>query len=137
MHRISKWSGHLSVLAALSHIFCCGLPLVASIVSLGASAGGTIGVSALHDALHVWELEIIIFSGAMLALSAVSIYIARQIDCHTEGHCHHEPCKPKKNLSLNLFLLATVIFAINVSVYVLHEEPASAVQHETHHGHSH
>lgn len=135
MHRISKFSGHLSVLAALSHIFCCGLPLLASIISLGASAGGTIGVSALHEVLHAWELEIIIFSGAMLCLSAASLIIAHKIDCRTEGHCHHEPCKPKKNLSLNLFLLATVIFAINVSVYVMHAEPAAKEQIDQAHSH--
>lgn len=127
MQRFSKFATHMSLLAALSHVFCCGLPMLAAILSLGATAGSTIGLSSMHETLHEWEAEILMFSGAMLSLSGVSLWISRRVDCRSEGACCHEPCAPKKDLSFRLFIVASVIFTVNFALYLNHRFEA----HET------
>jgi hypothetical protein len=130
MQFLSRWSGHLSILATLTHIFCCGLPFLATVASLSASAGGAIGVSAWHDVLHGWEFEVIAFAGAMVALSGVSLLVAHRLDCQkSDKQCCHEPCEPKKKLSLRLFIIATILFFINLSVYLWHK---SAEENDVH-----
>lgn len=120
MHTISKWTGQLSLVAALSHIICCGLPLIASIASLGAVTGASVGLNAFHEAVHSYELALIIFSGSMLLLSGVSLWASTRVDCRSEGHCTHKPCAPKVRLSFKLYLLAGVLFSLNLMYYIFH-----------------
>ena len=120
MSYISKWAGHLSILSALSHVLCCGLPLLASSVSMGAVLGGAFGVASLHEHLHHYEVHMLIFSASMLALSAISLLIARRMNCIEESGCSHKPCAPKKSLSFKIFLIACILFAVNLTVYLYH-----------------
>jgi len=131
MQRISKLANHLALFTALSHILCCGLPLLASILSIGAVTGSAFGVASLHDKMHAYELHILIFSGAMLVFSGVSLLIARRIDCVKDGGCSHQPCAPKKNLSFKIFLVACFIFILNLAFYASHmdHDHNAAVHH--------
>ncbi len=133
MRKLAKFSGVMSVVAAFSHVFCCGLPMVATLLSLGTVAGSTLGFGALHDQMHAYETTIIVFSGVMLALSFVSLLVSKRLNCHTDGHCHHEPCAPKKQTSHTLFLVALVLFLVNLGVYLFaHDKAADAVAHAPH-----
>ena len=150
MEKLQKSLNVAVILAEVSHVFCCVLPTVVSLMSVLVGAGliGTLPVSllVLHDLLHDWELPIIVGSGVLIALGWVVMWYSRKIDCHNTG-CGHEPCGPKKLRSTRLLKIATVLFVINVSVYtVFHrgmgiDVPSAEEHHEQghhdHRGHDH
>lgn len=136
MEKVQK-SIYWSVLASeITHVFCCGLPVIVSTMSLMASLGLIsvlpTGIMALHDIMHAYEVPMIIASAAVLALGWALHHISERLNCVKDSDCHHEPCAPKKKKASKVLWFATVLFAVNVSVYFgLHYEPAvhEPVQH--------
>lgn len=110
------------LLSETSHVFCCVLPTVFSLMGLLAGLGvvATLPPSmiALHDILHHWELPMIIASGAVLALGWGATWYSDRIDCHSTGCCHGA-CAPRKNKAHVILKIATVLFVVNVAVYAL------------------
>lgn len=140
MEKIQKGI-YWSVLASeLTHVFCCGLPVVVSTLSLMASLGLIsvlpTGIMALHDIMHAYEMPMIIASAAVLALGWALHHISERLNCVKDSDCHHEPCAPKKKKASKVLWFATVLFAVNVSVYFgLHYEPS--VHEPVLHAHDH
>lgn len=129
------------IAAGLSHIFCCVLPAVLSLLSLLVGAGVVsslpFGLESLHDRMHDYEMYIIAFSGAILVLGWIVDIISRRVDCHDTG-CGHGPCAPKKRRSHIILIAATLLFAVNVTAYfVLHDVKESSEQVDAHDGHNH
>ena len=122
MQKLQKPLNIAIILAEASHVFCCVLPTIVSVLSLLIGVGliGSLPFSLLvvHDFLHTWELPIIIGSGMMIALGWLVLIYSRKIDCHNTG-CGHEPCAPKKRRSSRLLEIATILFVVNVSVYAI------------------
>lgn len=109
------------ILSEMGHVFCCVLPSIFSILSVFVSAG-VISVmppfmAVWHEAVHRWEVPIILFSGALLSFGWVLHAYSRRLDCQDTG-CHHPPCAPVKKKSSKLLLVATALFTINVLVYL-------------------
>lgn len=103
------------------HVFCCALPAVISIISFF-SALGVIGfmpsfIFDIHQIMHNWEVTIIIASALTLALGWGLHSYSKKIDCRSSG-CGHVPCKPKKNKTERILVLASVLFAFNLAVYL-------------------
>ncbi|MFK7839180.1 MAG: hypothetical protein AB8B83_02520 [Bdellovibrionales bacterium] len=149
MEKLQRSLNVAVVLAEISHIFCCVLPTVVSVMSVLVGVGliGSlpIGLLVLHDYLHDWEVPIIVGSGLLIAVAWLFVWCSHRVDCHDTG-CEHGPCEPKKKKSSRLLKLATILFVINVSVYsvfhrgLLIEIPAASVStqpgmHDDHHGH--
>ncbi len=147
MQKIQK-SVSLAIIAAeASHVFCCVLPTLVSIISLlsglGLIGALPVGILAFHDLMHGYELPIIVVSGLIIALGWGLYFYSKKLDCHDTG-CGHGPCEPKKKSSAKLLIVASLLFVVNVGVYtVFHrglgiEIPhASAVQAQGHEGHDH
>jgi hypothetical protein len=118
------------VLSEASHIFCCVLPTVFSIVSLlsgiGIISALPLGWVHIHDMLHHYEVPMIALSGLVLALGwglhwSTEHMMTDQTETHT--HCCHGPCEPKKNKVHFVLKAATVLFVVNVSIYfIFHRE---------------
>lgn len=111
---------HWVIMASLaSHVFCCVLPSIVSVVSLFAGFGVLSGamsfVDAIHEVLHDYEIHMLTFSGVMLVLGWSAYGYSRKIDCHDTG-CHHGPCGPKKDRSKMILVAASVLLLVNVSV---------------------
>jgi hypothetical protein len=131
-----------------THVFCCVLPTIVSIMSL-LSGMGLIAtmpgwLNALHEMMHNWEAPVIIFSGVLLVAGWALYAISRRIDCLTDADCHHEPCAPKKKNASRILLIATVLFIANSTVYfVFHRAmgdsalPTASSHSESHQGHVH
>ena len=152
MEKFQKSINFAVIIAEASHIFCCVLPTIVSIMSLLVGVGliGSLPISmlVLHDFLHAWELLIIITSGLLIALGWCVLIYSRKIDCRNTG-CGHEPCGPKKRRSSRLLELATILFVVNVTVYAVFHRgmnidvpSAQSVMeneggHDDHHGHNH
>lgn len=148
MQKIQKSLNLAIILSETSHVFCCVLPTLVSVMSLLAGIGviGSLPLSllAVHDFLHAWELPIIIGSGLIIALGWGLQAYSRKLDCHDTG-CGHGPCEPKKKKSSTLLKVATVLFVVNVAVYtVFHRSMGidvprahEAVVVDEHDGHAH
>lgn len=109
------------LISETSHVLCCVLPTLFSIASLLSGAGlVTIPASwvIVHKILHNWELPIMAFSAAVLALGWWLHHYSNKIDCHDTG-CHHPPCDTKKDKVHLLLKVATVLFVANLFVYVV------------------
>jgi len=121
MNKLEKGISLTVILAEASHVFCCVLPSIFSAINLLVSIGLVSSMPAFmtvwHEAMHDYEMPIIIFSTAMLALGWVVYAIGYKLDCQTTG-CGHEPCAPKKKRSSKLLVIATVLFLVNISIYM-------------------
>jgi hypothetical protein len=130
------------LLSEASHIFCCVLPTLFSLMSLMAGAG-VISVMPgfivhMHDFMHDYEVPMIIVSALILALGWGLYFYSKKVDCHDTG-CGHGPCKPKKDKVRLLLIAATVLFLVNVSVYMLFHRTAevAAEGYNVHDEHAH
>ncbi|HRQ61364.1 MAG TPA: hypothetical protein PLO23_07640, partial [Alphaproteobacteria bacterium] len=71
----------------------------------------------LHDVMHAYELPIIGVSGLLIVLGWALHAYSLKMDCHDSGCCH-PPCTPVKRTSSRFLVIATVLFAVNVAVYM-------------------
>jgi len=133
------------ILSESSHLFCCVLPTIVSLMGLLAGLGmvATLpaGVLELHEFLHAWEVPMIAMSGVILALGWLAIRYSDKVDCHSTG-CVHGACAPRKSRAHLVLKIATVLFIFNVLVYTLvhrstwFNEHSPLGHHEEHdHGH--
>lgn len=121
MQKIQKALFWTIVASESTHVFCCVLPTLVSILSLvaGLSALSFLPASILrlHEMLHGYEVPIIIFSGAMLALGWVLHFYSEKLDCAVDACCSHEPCAPKKSKTFKVMIFASLLFFFNIAVY--------------------
>jgi len=135
MQRVTSW---FVVLSEVSHVFCCVIPSIFSILTIlagmGAMSALPLWMVGAHDAIHGWELTIIITSGVILAFGWLLQIISKRIDCHDTG-CVHEPCGKKKKSTTTILKIATALFIINITIYVtvhMHQqrhEQAETISH--------
>jgi hypothetical protein len=138
------------LLAESTHVFCCVLPTLVTVMALMASVGAMAQLPAfildIHDLLHAYEIPVIIFSGLTLLLGWGVYGLARRIECQKD-HCepHETTCAPAKNNTHVVLMVASVLFLVNVTVYwtlhrrsedLLHAAGAQAHHHDDH-GHAH
>lgn len=111
-----------SVLAmSLSHILCCGIPAVLSIINLLAGIGliATIPASmtGLHEILHDIELPMVVVSAALLVFGWAMHLSTYSMRCTSTG-CEHPPCPKTKRRNMMLLSAASLLFAVNFCMYL-------------------
>ena len=128
-----------------SHVFCCVLPTIFSVMSLMAGLGLAVmpvWLEDMHAGLHDWELPLIVLSGAVILLGWGLHYYSQKIDCHDTG-CEHGACAPRKKTANGILKFATLLFFINIAIYgVFHRgmsvwAPVGEVSQDAHQGHNH
>lgn len=122
MSRTQNAISWLSVATEISHFFCCGIPIIFSLLSLLANVGMIasmpIGLDAVHHFMHDYEIPMIAFSGAIIVMGWGIHLIAARLDCRSTG-CAHVPCDKKKARSTRILKIASVLYLINVTAYFL------------------
>ncbi len=122
MNRLQNAINWVVVTSEISHFFCCGIPIVFSLLSLlsgmGIIASMPLGFNNLHEAMHQYEIPMIAMSGVIIALGWMLHMVATRIDCRNTG-CGHQPCAPKKKQSSKILMVATGLFALNLTAYFL------------------
>lgn len=127
-----------------SHIFCCALPTLFSILSLMGSFGLIVvmpgWMQSLHGALHAYELPLIIFSALVIGLGWALHYLAHhqhKIGAHDHECCDHDHGAPTKAKTTHIILLiATILLVINVFVYFTFHRHQGASEISEHSSHS-
>lgn len=138
---------HLSVavlLSECSHVFCCVLPSVVTLLSLATNLGLMTVMPGflleLHEAIHHYELAIIVFSGVVLAVGWIVQVGSSRVDCHDHG-CHHPPCDPRKKMNGRILIVASILFGANIFIYAfVHKNVLNLPYFEVHtalEGHEH
>jgi hypothetical protein len=121
MQKLNRFISITSVASEITHLFCCGLPMVFSLLSLLSSLGllaSTPGpLESIHHAMHDYEIPMIIFAACLISFAWGLHYISNRIDCRNEGDCAHQPCSPKKKRSNKILIFATILFILNVTGY--------------------
>ena len=122
MQKIQNFIYWTCIGSQVSHVLCCGLPMVIGLLGLvsglGLMATMPAGLVFLHEALHAYETLIIVTSGIIILMGWALHYIAYRIDCRNTG-CVHEPCAPKKKRSGKVLMFASGLFVFNITAYLL------------------
>jgi hypothetical protein len=120
------------VISETSHVFCCVLPTIFSIMSLatglGLIAAMPSGLEIMHENLHDWEIPMITASGVIVLLGWVINYIAVKLDCHDTG-CVHEPCGTKKRKASKILKIASVLFVFNLAIFLFFHHGLEHLMH--------
>lgn len=122
MEKIRKTIYFGVILSEASHVFCCVLPTLFSVVSLLTGLGLVSAMPPvfyrLHEVLHEYELTMIVISALVLGLGWGLHRLSKQVDCHDTGCCHG-PCAPQKDRVLTVLKIATGLFIFNLAVYLV------------------
>ena len=115
------------IASEFSHVFCCVLPTLFSVLTILAGIGLISVVPHfimdIHDAIHAYEIPIIMTSG-VITLAAWAVYLnAGKVDCHDTG-CVHEPCDASKARAGLILKIGTGLFIANLTIFMfLHYLP--------------
>lgn len=116
------------------HIFCCVLPTVFSVISLLSGMGLIVTmpgfIDAAHHMIHDYEIPLMMISAAILLAGWGLYFYAQRLNCRTEAGCAHEPCAPKKNRVCYVLMGASILFMVNVIIYVSLHAPMDAHVYE-------
>lgn len=145
--RLYKHVGWAVLVSELSHVFCCVIPTLVTVLSAFANIGLVVvapdGIlMRIHEALHEYEIPVIVFSGVMVVVGWIAHLASRTVDCHDTG-CGHPPCTPRKNWNSRILLGATLLFMVNMVIYfgvhrnVLHLDMFAVQAEEAEHHHDH
>ncbi|HPQ50747.1 MAG: hypothetical protein KDJ26_07385 [Alphaproteobacteria bacterium] len=120
MSNLHKHFGWAVLASELSHVFCCVLPTLVTVLGVLSNIG-LIGAAPgfildLHKTIHAYEIPIIVFSGVMVALGWSVHLASREVDCHNTG-CVHPPCSGKKSGNSKILIIASLLFLANLVIY--------------------
>lgn len=106
-----------------SHIFCCVLPTLFSLLGILTNLGMfamPAAFVAFHAQLHAYEFPIVIFSGTVLAFGwALHWHSLRGEECE-HGCLHHTDAKhPTVSRTHMILKVATILFVVNVFVFLV------------------
>lgn len=136
---IRKGTTVISVLSILPHIFCCGIPAVMAIISLGTTVGlaGVLATNPFYKFVDHYHEILICIAITSVFISGILNFVAYRIDCHTAAsHCHHGDCSPKKRSSFKIFLFSLALLCLDLSWFAtekfelgLHQPQGPVIAH--------
>ncbi len=118
MARLKSTATAVSLLAELSHVFCCGLPIFVAVMSAGSQVGFGGAFLIFHSLIHAYEVQILVGSGLLLAVGLGLHYFSFWLDCRRTG-CSHDDCEPKKFGVGWIFTIALMLYGANLAFYVI------------------
>ena len=97
------------------HIFCCGIPLITTIIGLSSTLG-FLGSSTVDNSLlnnyEKFEIEIILLSGIILLLAFILKFKAKKLNC-----CEKEGkkfCSKSEKINDLLLWTSSSLYAVNL-----------------------
>lgn len=118
---LKSFSTFFVILGSVMHLFCCGLPFLLSITSLATA----IGISSLEIFNVEWfeqiENYLLVIMGVMLGLTYFVNRYSKRLDCQENDLCTHPPCDEKKDISGYFLRIATVLYVLNILLFILNK----------------
>lgn len=113
----------ISIFSVLPHIFCCGIPAMVALISLGTTVGlaGALAANPLYNFVDTYHEILITVAVLAVVLSGFANFIAWRIDCRNAAHstCAHDSCAPKKNSSLKIFVISCVLLVLDLAWFAV------------------
>lgn len=100
---------------SLMHIFCCGIPLLITILGLSANLGFALSGAvdnSLFENFEKFEIEILIISGLVLLLAFAVKYKAGILNC-CKGEAK-EFCKKEERINGLFLKVSSVLYLVNL-----------------------
>lgn len=123
MQKLQKKIYWAVILSESSHIFCCVLPTVFSLLAILTNLGMFIMPASFvvfHEFMHEWELPIVVTSGVVLALGwALHWHSLTGKECPSGCQHHTDKAHPSVRKTHLILKIATVLFLINVFVFLV------------------
>jgi hypothetical protein len=136
-------TGLMTALSIIPHLFCCGIPAVAALISLGTTVGlaASLAGNPFYQFVDAWHTELLMVAVASVIVSGILNFIAYRMDCRAagqdslvKGHCAHADCTPKKTSSFKIFVISVVLLMLDIAWFIT-EEKVLGLHH--HHGEAH
>lgn len=117
--KVRKSTFLISTLSILPHIFCCGIPAIMALISLGTTVGlaGVLATNPLYKLVDNYHEILISIAVTSVILSGILNFIAYRIDCRNAARvtCKHPSCQPKKNNSFKIFFLSCALLSLDLA----------------------
>lgn len=129
---IRRTTSIVSMLSILPHIFCCGIPAVMAIISLGTTVGlaGVLATNPFYRFVDQYHEILITIAISSVVISGILNFVAWRIDCHTAAsHCHHGDCTPKKRSSFKIFLFSLALLSLDLAWFATEKFELGLHQH--------
>jgi hypothetical protein len=136
---LRRTTSAMTLLTMLPHLFCCGIPAVAALISLGTTVGlaASLAGNPFYQFVDVWHTELITLAVCSVVLSGLINLLAWRMDCRAaakaslvEGHCTHGDCTPKKTTSFRLFFLSLGLLVVDLAWFMTEEHVLGLHHHE-------
>jgi hypothetical protein len=103
-----------ALLASSATLICCVLP--AALVAAGAGAALAGLVTAVPQLIWLSEHKALVFSvaGSMLAISGISLWIARRAPCPADPR-FAQACRRLRRVSVTIYAVALLSFALGIT----------------------
>ncbi|MGI9521925.1 MAG: hypothetical protein ACR2PG_09790 [Hyphomicrobiaceae bacterium] len=118
MAELKRTATTVSLLAELSHIFCCGLPILVAVFSAGSQIGLGGAFFVFHRFIHDYELQILFASGLLLAIGFGLHLFSYWVTCRETGP-GHDHRKPKRFRIGWIFTIALILYVANLAFYFI------------------
>jgi hypothetical protein len=111
------------IVSESSHIFCCVLPTLFSLLAILTNLGMFVMPAAFvtfHETLHHWEFPIVMVSGLILAMGwGLHWHSLRGEECPSGCKHHTDKAHPSVSKTHLILKIASVLFVINVFVFLV------------------
>lgn len=122
---VRKTTFVFSALSILPHIFCCGIPAVMALISLGTTVGlgAVLATNPFYQFVDNYHEILISIAVSTVLLSGIVNFVAWRIDCREMARmvCTHESCQPKKTNSLKMFAISCVLLMLDLAWFFSEE----------------
>jgi len=85
MQNLNRYVSITAVASEITHLFCCGLPMLFSILSffssLGLMASMPTPLEYIHEALHGFEIPLITISATLIIAGWALYFVSKRINC--------------------------------------------------------
>lgn len=123
----------ISALSMLPHIFCCGVPAIMALISLGTTVGlaGVLATNRLYQLVDAYHEILISLAVGSVLVSGILNYWAYRLDARAAAQlaCRHPACKPKKTSNFKIFFLSCGLLLLDLAWFATEKFELGLHQH--------
>jgi hypothetical protein len=123
MQKLQKKIYWAVIVSESSHVFCCVLPTVFSLLAILTNLGMFVMPASfvhMHHFMHEWEFPIVVISGVILGLGwALHWHSLKGEECPSGCKHHTDAAHPTVKKTHIILKIATILFVINVFVFLV------------------
>lgn len=123
----------ISSLSMLPHLFCCGIPAIMALISLGTTVGlaGVLASNPLYQFVDKYHEILITLAVSSVLLSGFLNLWAARLDARAAAQlaCRHPSCKPKKTSNFSIFYLSCALLMLDLAWFATEKFGLGLHQH--------